>query len=179
MWRRKHKMPRRVDERTFAYGIISPEQEHKSLSPGREMRNHRVGEPFPTVPLMRACAVSLDCERGVEQQHALTRPALKIARGRKRRPRVGAYFFEDIDQRRRHSHPVGNRETQSVGLSRIMIRILTENHHLHLVERTGVESSENVACRRKHHVRGILLAHERGERCEIRLIKFIGKHLLP
>ena len=69
-------------------------------------------------------------------------------------------------------HTVLHRKTQSVGLPRLMIRVLSDNHHLHLVERAEVEGIENqvpwwIAC-----CLHIFLSDSSSQLLEVRLLKF-------
>ena len=57
---------------------------------------------------------------------------------------------EYVHERGRHRHPVGHRKTHARGLPYVVIRILAENDHFHLVERAGIESREYTRSRRKH-----------------------------
>lgn len=89
-------------------------------------------------------------ERGVEQQHTLSGPPAEVARRRHRRSCVRTHLPEYVHERRRHRHPVGHRKTHARGLPYVVIRILAENDHFHLVERAGIESREYTRSRRKH-----------------------------
>lgn len=55
----------------------------------------------------------------------------------------------DVAQRAGQLDAGIDRKTEPVGLTVARIRVLTEDDHLDLVERTGIESRENFAGRRK------------------------------
>jgi hypothetical protein len=74
-------------------------------------------------------------------------------------------LFEDILQRGGELNTILNRETQSVGLSWLMIGILSDNHHLHLVERTKIKGIENQLAWRIASIMTILSTNRIGECC--------------
>lgn len=94
--------------------------------------------------LVRACLVCTHGERGVEQQNPLVCPACEVALcGRYGSAKVAIDLFDDIHQRWGHFYALWHRETQSVGLSGFMVRVLPQDDHLHLVERSVVEGSKD------------------------------------
>ena len=50
----------------------------------------------------------------------------------------------DIHKRRRNIHSLLHRETQPVSLSVVVIRILSENHNLHIFKRSQMKRIENI-----------------------------------
>ena len=123
-----------------------------------------VGEAFPALALVRAGAAFLDRQHGVEQQHALPRPRQQAAVVGAGDAQVALDLLEDVVQRWRHRHAGQHRETQAVRLSRAVVRILAQDHHLHLVERRRIERREDLRPRRKDPRTGLFaLAQERGE----------------
>ena len=58
---------------------------------------------------------------------------------------VGIDFLDDIHQRRRHLNAVGHREAESHSLTGLMVGVLPQDDHLHLVEGSMVEGSEDIA----------------------------------
>ena len=119
------------------------------------------------------------CQRSVEQQHALLSPSCQIAALRNGCSQVLLYLLEDILQRGRKLHTVLHREAQPVGLSRFVIRVLSDNHHLHAVERTQVEGIEYQGAWRIARACRIFLTHSTRQSCEVRLLKFRLQMLLP
>src|SRR3712207_5349378 len=60
-----------------------------------------------------------------------------------------------------------------------MIRILPEQHHLDLIERTLIESTKNIPPLREDLLGGILLPHEVGQRIEVKLLKLSCQYSPP
>jgi uracil-DNA glycosylase len=102
---------------------------------------------FGSRPFSQANAF-LDGQRIVEQQHALPRPVLEVAVHAPRHPEVALELLVDVDQRRRHLHPVGHREAQPVRLPRPVVRVLPEDDDLDLIERGQLERAQPLAARR-------------------------------
>ena len=149
------------------------------LAPGGKAKDNFIGKLFPAVILVRAGTVGTHGEGGVEQKHPLPRPAAKVAAFRNRLAKVVVDFLENIHQRRRKRHTVAHREAQAVGLVHIVIRVLTQNHHLHAVEGRGVERRKNLAPRRKHSSGGIFMLHKLHQTGEIILIPLSSESLSP
>ena len=85
----------------------------------------------------------------------------------------------DVAERARKFHSGIDRETQTVGLSESGIRVLTEDHDLYVVERTGVKGREYLSGRRKDLTRGIAGADKVGELSEIVLVPFGSEGCFP
>ena len=76
-----------------------------------------------------------DGECGVEQQYSLVSPAAQVAIGNGNvDAKIAVDLLDDIDQRRRHSDAVGYAEAKTHGLSGLMVRVLSKDNHLDLVE---------------------------------------------
>ena len=101
-------------------------------------------------------------ERGVEQQHALFSPACEVAAFGHGCAEVLLYLLEDVLQRRRERHTVVHGEAESLCLSLLMVRILPNDDHLHLVEGTEVEGVEDEVARRIACGGAIFVAHKTG-----------------
>lgn len=150
----EHQIMLLVDHIGFAAGITAPEHIHQVLTMLRQRLNSGIGKLLPPQLRMTVGLMGTHRERSIEQQHALLSPTGEIARCGDRRTKVGLYLFKDILQRGRKLNAVLHRETQSMGLSWLVIGILTDNHHLYLVKRTEVEGIENQLAWR---IAGILL----------------------
>ena len=144
-----------------------------------QVSNHRIGELFPTPTLMRTGLVRLNSEGGVEHQHALLCPASKVTACGNRRACVGVDFLENVLQRWRKRHTVVHRETEPMRLPRLVIRILTDNHYFHLVERRGIKCRKYLRARRENLFGGIFLLYKFGEIGKVWLIPFLCKLLIP
>lgn len=88
-------------------------------------------------------------------------------------------LFEDVDERRRKGDSVVDGETETMCLTRTMIRVLADNHHLRLVEWTEVESIENQFGRWVNGRCLVLFSDETGENFEIGLVKFLLQRIFP
>lgn len=86
VYRLQYQVARRVDERSLAPGISSPEDEHQILSLCAESLYRRIGELLPSLALMARRLVCPHRQCGVEQQHTLFSPAGQISRRRYRSP---------------------------------------------------------------------------------------------
>src|SRR5690606_21339166 len=80
--------------------------------------------------------------------------------------------LEDIAQRRWKRNPVVHRKTESVCLIRSVIRILTDNHHFHLIGRTSFKRRKYLVFWRITYILGILSINKVLQRFEIRLCCF-------
>ena len=80
-------------------------------------------------------------------------------------------YLEYIDKRRRKRDTILHRETQSVSLSRLMIRVLSDNDNLHLIKRTEIKGIENQFTWRITRTCHILLSHLVCKPHEIGLLK--------
>ena len=118
-------------------------------------------------------------ERGVEQQHALAGPPREVAVLRHGHAKVIANLAEDVLQRRGEGHAGLHGEAQPMGLSRLMVGVLADDDHLHLVEGTEVEGIEDETGRRVAAHGLVLLTHGLGQLCEIGLLKLALQLSLP
>ena len=118
-------------------------------------------------------------ERCIKKQHALLSPTGKIARCRNFLAQISLYLFKDILERWRELYAVLYRETQSVGLSRLMIRVLTNDNNLNLIKRAQVKGIENQLTWRIAGCSLILLSHSSSELRKVRFIKLVLQILLP
>ena len=98
---------------------------------------------------------------------------------RHRLAQVLLYFLIDIDEGGGHGDAFRHREAKSHGLPRLVIGVLTDDDHFHLVERTKVEGIEDEPARRIARITAILLAHQMGETGEIVFLKLRPKLPLP
>src|SRR3546814_15683565 len=94
-----------------------------------------VGEAFPAFALMRTGQPGLYREHRVEQQHALPCPWQQAAVVGRRDAQIALNLGKDIAQRGRYRHSRWYRKAQSVRLPRPVVRVLTEDNHLHRVKR--------------------------------------------
>ena len=160
-------MPSGVNELCLATCVRAPKHEDNVALGSLQSAYDVVGELFPTATLMRAGLMRPHGERSVEQQNALPRPTFEVARRRNGRADVALYLLEYVDERRRDAHSVIDRETQSVRLASVVIRVLPEYDDFRRFERALVEGVEYQSGRRKYLTIGVLCAHEVGQSDEI------------
>ena len=118
-------------------------------------------------------------ERCIQKKHALLSPTCKIARCRNFLTQISLYLFKDILERWWELYAVLYRETQSVGLSRLMIWVLSDDNNLNLIKRAQVKGIENQLTWRIASRSLILLSHSCSELRKVRLIKLVLQILLP
>ena len=175
----EHVMLAGVDEPLLLDGVVAPKQEDEPLTLHRQPLDGAVSEGLPAVPLVRARLMRPHRERRVEQQHPLVGPRLQIPASRRHKSHIRDQLLEDVLQRLRNRHPVLHRETQAVRLPFPMVRVLPDDHHLHLVERRRVERVENLRSRREHHIM-LLFFYQKGFQFrEIRRLELVPEDLLP
>ena len=138
----KHQVVLLVNHIRLRAGIAAPQHIHQVLAVLCQCLYSGIGKLLPSQRRVTVGLMSANGKRCIKQQYALLGPTGKIARCGDRRTKVGLNLLEDILQRGRKLDTVLNRETQSVGLSWLMIGVLTDNHHFHLVERTQVKGIE-------------------------------------
>ena len=141
--------------------------------------NGGIGELLPAQRSVAVGLVGTYRQRSVQQQHALLCPARQVARGRNRCAEVGLYLLEDVLQRRREHHPVLHREAQPVGLSRLVVRVLSDDHHFRLVEWAEVEGVENEFARRVAGAGLVFLSDGFCQLSEVGLLKLWRQLFLP
>ena len=134
---------------------------------------------FPTLTLVATRLVCLDREGGIEEQHTLLRPMREVARRGDRFAQITLQLLVYIHQRRWRRYAILHRETQTMCLIDIMIRILTNNHHAHLVKRTQIKRTKDLTRRRETLRSTIRLAHKMGEQLEIWFVKLGLQDLSP
>ena len=118
------------------------------FAPLRKGCNGSIGEVAPTQHGMTVGLMGTHGQSGVEKQHSLSGPAFQVTTRWDRLFQVVLNFLEDVLKRRREGHTILNRETQSVGLPRLVVRVLTYYDNLYLVKGTQVEGIEDEPCRR-------------------------------
>ena len=155
----QHEVLLLIDHISLRAGIASPEHIHQMLTMGGQGLNSGIGKLLPSQRRVTVSLMRPDRQRGIQKQHPLFSPARQIAGSGDGCPKVGLYLLEDVLQGRGKLDAVLHREAQPVGLTRFVIRILSDDHHLHLVERTQVEGIEYQLTRRIAGGLHILLSH--------------------
>src|SRR5581483_7255375 len=84
-------------------------------------------------------------ECGVEQQNALVCPAAEIASAWHAAVEISMQFFEDVAQAWRQRHSLGHRKSQSMRLARTVIWVLSEDYHVHSLQRRELQRTEDAS----------------------------------
>lgn len=141
--RLQHKVLRLVYHICLASRVATPQHIDQMLALCSQSTDGRISKLLPAQCRMAVGLMGTYGQRGIEQQDPLLGPARQITCLRKGRAQIILNLLEDILQRWRKLYPVLNGETQSMCLSRLMIRVLSDDDHLHLVKGTQVESIED------------------------------------
>ena len=102
---------------------------------------------FPTTFLMTGCHMSTNGQRSIQEQDALFCPSGQIARLWNRFAKVCLNLLKNIAQRRRKWHAIVDRKAQAMRLLRLVIRVLSDEHHLYFGQRTEIKSIEDECAR--------------------------------
>ena len=172
VWGGENKMALAVDELPLALRVTAPKHEYEVLALLIEGGNGSIGEFFPSLVLMAAGTVFLDCECSVEEQDSLFCPMSEVARCGNRFAKVAVEFLVDIIQRRWDRHAFADREAEPLRLPDFVIRVLPDNNYPYLVERAYIKRTEDLRSRRETLPCAICLAHKLREQLKIRFIEF-------
>ncbi len=99
-------------------------------------------------------------EGRVEEEHPLRRPGVEAPMGRRLDAEVGLQLLEDVPQRWRLRHARTDGEAEAVGLAGAVVRVLTEDDHLDLLERGEVQCGEHLVVGGVDGVLRPLVSHE-------------------
>lgn len=163
----------------LALGVAAPEQVDDPLFAFGDGADDGIGEGLPAAAGVRGGLVGPHGQHGVQQQDPLLGPAVEVPAGGYRSVQVAGDLLEDVLQRGRERDAVRHREAEAVGLALPVVGVLTDDDDLQLVERTLVESPEDVARARKDPSGGVLLPDEIGQFPEIGLVEFGLQNLFP
>ena len=143
--------------------------------------NHRVRERFPAQTRVGMRLMRAHRQNRVQQQNALLRPIRQAAvRRHLKAVNIVRQLFVYIRQRRRNIAAFLHRKRQTVRLMFVVIRVLPQNHHLHLVPRRVAERIKHLFFGRIHGLpcrafRTHLLQHG----LEIGLLLFLPQYVCP
>lgn len=135
-----------IDKRALLLGVTAPQDEDEAGALAVQYIDDRVGELLPPFVLMTPRLGRLHRKRRVQQQHTLLGPTLQMAMVRRFNSQILLQFLKNILQRRRNIHARLHRKTQTVRLLSAMVRVLTENHHFHFIERRMIERRKELRC---------------------------------
>ena len=88
-------------------------------------------------------------------------------------------LFENILERWWEWYTWSHREAESLGLSWLMVWVLSDNNHLHIVKRANIKSIKNEFSRRITSLCGIFVAHKVYKLGKVRLLKLGLQTLVP
>ena len=169
-----------VDDRALVLRLAAPQDKDKILALAVQRGNHRVGKGLPSLALMRSGAPVLDGETGIEKQHALACPAFKIAMSGMRNAQITLKLAINVLKGWWRGDAARHGKTEPMRLSRPVIGVLAEDHHLHIIERRQLKGAEHPASRRVDAFAGGFLGAQEGtQRHHMRCCELAGKPGLP
>ena len=148
------------DELCFALGIGTPQQEHHRGVFLIHRLDDRVGEGFPALALVRVGLVGAHRQHGIQQQHAPLGPRHQMPVVGDAKTNIVAQLFVDIHQGGRGRHARAHREGQSVGLARLVVGVLPDDHHAHVLVGRVVQGVEHVRAGWVHGVFAAFFAYK-------------------
>ena len=151
---------------------------------GDQRPHNRIRKRLPPVALMRARAMRRHGQRSVEKKNALVGPTQQIRHSlssvsRLKSSSILRQLFRDVDERRRCLNLRRDIERETLSLTGLVVRILSEDHDLHLVERGAVEGVEDELRGRKAPFRRIGPADEVRKVDEVLLLELRSENTLP
>ena len=132
------------DHRLLALCRSAPQEEYHRLFALIEMRNDTIGKFFPADALMRVRLIFAHRQDCIEKKHTLLSPMPETTVIRHFAAEIALKLLEDIDERRRWFYARLDRKTQSVCLTRAVIRVLSQDNDLHLIVRRIMHRIENI-----------------------------------
>ena len=112
-----------------------PEDKGDGLGQPDERCDDPIGELLPSKVFVAVGLAPLHGENRVQKQHTLLRPVGQISVPAGRNSQIRLPLLVDVNQRRRQLHPRAHRESQSVGLPRLVVGVLAQNHRPDLLRR--------------------------------------------
>lgn len=135
-------MPLGIDQMGLVLGKSAPKQEYDPIMMIGDRLDDGIREALPSLPLVRPGNPCPNREGGVQQQHTLLRPWLKVPGRWPGHRQVPLEFLEHVLQRWRWRHPIRYGKAKAVRLTRSVVGVLPQDHHPHLIERCMMERSE-------------------------------------
>ena len=140
----QHQVTAGVDEGLFLPGVGAPEQKHHGLLPSRQQLNDPVGENLRANAPGGGSLSGPHRENGVQQQDAMLCPVCEAAVGRGRDPQIIPDFLVDVLKGGGNGDALLDRKGQSMGLSRSMIGVLSQNDHPGILKGGIPQGVENI-----------------------------------
>jgi len=108
------------------------------------------------------------------------RPAFQVAVGRRRDAEIVVEFLENVHEGGRRLDSERHREAKSVGLARIVVRVLSDDDGLDFIDGAKVECGENLRSGRVHHmVFRVFLQELCLDLLKIRLFELVAEQFQP
>ena len=117
MWGAQDQVFAFIDHRDLSTRSASPQHKHQALPFAVEDLDDPIGQPLPAPISVTIRLVCSDGEHRIEQQNPLFCPRRELAMLRNGKAKGRVQLLENILERRRHSHPLLNRETQPMSLA--------------------------------------------------------------
>ena len=130
-------------------------------------------------PIMTVDVYKRQRQHCIEQQYSIIGPAFQISMRRRVYIEVALQLFKYVDERRRRLDAFLHRKTETMSLSRLMIRILSQYHYLHVLVRRELEGVEDVVHIRIYHSGTVFRLEELPQLQIIIFIKFSLQDLVP
>lgn len=179
MHRLQDQITRSINHCALLLRIATPQHIDNTLLALGNKPHHRIGKSFPASSCVRSCLVRPDGQNSVEHQHSLFRPAVEISTQRHGLTHIISHLLEDIAQRWRKIHSIIHREAQAIGLSVSVIGILTDNHHLQVIEWAFIEGTKYISRSRKYLARGVLRLYKIDQLRKVGFIKLLLQQRFP
>ena len=161
MRRLQNQMLRIRQHRSLLLRRTSPEQKNDRTVLRINRFDDCIRKLLPAFSLMGICLMRPHSQHGVQHQHALLRPFFQITVVWNIASQIIMQLLINIDKRRRHLLSRLHRKAKPMRLMLVMIRVLSQNHDLHLAKRRKMKCVENIIRRRIYHMRRIFFFHKR------------------
>ena len=132
MRRLKDQMLRIVQHPFFALCRRSPQNKHDRPILCVDCHDRCICKFLPADSSVGICLMRPHRQHRIEHQYSLLGPFCQTPVVRNGTAQIILQLFININQRRRHLHSLFHREAQPVRLIEIVVRVLPQNHYLHI-----------------------------------------------
>jgi len=140
------------DEHLLFDGKTAPKQKDEVFANLRKSLDYRVRELLPANACVTCRHVGAHRERSVQKQNSLVGPAFQIAMWWRCDAEVVVQFLEYVHEGWRRLNSKRHREAKPVSLTRIVIRVLSNDDCLDFIDWAIVEGCKNLRSGGIHHV---------------------------
>ena len=127
--------PVRRNQALLGLRMAAPQHKYGGLPLLGHLADDGIGEHLPALAGVAGGLALFHGQAGVEQQHAVLRPAHQTAaglgKGRQGLAQITLQLFENIAQRGRQTHPWRYRKRQPLGLAAPVVGVLPQDDHAH------------------------------------------------